>query len=500
MKSPHKILVTGATGYVGGRLVPYLLEKGYHVKAISRSLKKLEGRSWAKHHHVELCEVDVLDKDALCKAMEDCTAAYYLVHSMLPGEKKFRETDKDAAMVFRDASRTSPLKRIIYLGGLGANNEKLSEHLQSRQEVAHILSEGPVPTTLLRAALIIGSGSASFEILRYLVDRLPLMTAPRWINTLSQPIAIRNVIHYLLGCLEHDETNGKTYDIGGPDVLSYRKLMEIYAEEAHLRKRIIVPLPFLSPRLSSYWIHLVTPVPASIAKPLVEGLRNKVVCKNKDIEAIIPQHLLSCQDAISRALERTKTNTIMSHWTDAGKIPPFEWGYEGDPQWTGGTLLTDRRVIEIPVSSSKVWKVITKLGGKNGWYHGNWLWSVRGFIDRLFGGVGLKRGRRESEIILPGDAVDFWRAVQVDPSKKLVLVAEMKLPGQASLEFKLSSPGKDRCILTQTAKFKPKGLMGLLYWYSILPLHHYVFGGMQKKIAKLAVYGTAPKKAFSLYL
>lgn len=473
--------MTGATGYVGGRLIPALLERGFHVRAMGRSLQKLRSRPWSELPHLELVEGDVFDPASLKKAVSGCKSAYYLVHSMLPGQKDFKRADREAAQNMREAAAEANLDEIIYLSGLGEDDPDLSEHLKSRSEVAEVLRKGPVPVTVLRAAMIMGSGSASFEILRYLVDRLPVMITPKWLATPNQPIAIRNVIEYLVGCLEHVETRGETYDIGGAEVLTYRKLMRIYADEAGLPRRLVIPVPVLTPRLSSYWIHLVTPVPSSIARPLAEGLKNPVVCKDNRIKEIIPQKLLTPREAMRLALNLTQSGTIQTHWTDAGTMPPVEAVYAGDPGWSGGTVLRDHRERRTLASAESVWKIITAIGGNNGWYYATWLWRIRGFLDKLFGGVGLRRGRRSSTDLLLGDALDFWRVLRVKKNQHLVLLAEMKLPGRATLEFKVKQRG-DKTQVTQTASFKPRGLWGIVYWFMLLPFHFFIFNGMLRQI------------------
>jgi len=482
----QKILVLGATGYVGGRLLPRLLSGGYSVRATGRSLLKLKSRFWAGHKNVEIVEVDIHDRESLRAVLTGIEVAYYLVHSMNPQSADFEEADRNAANNMIAIARECGVKRIIYLGGLGEADSKLSKHLQSRQEVSVILKSGVVPVTVLRAAMIIGSGSASFEILRYLVDRLPIMITPRWVNTPNQPIAIRNVIEYLYGCLEKDATIGQTFDIGGKEVVSYLKLMRIYAEEAGLRKRLIIPVPVLTPRLSSLWIHLVTPVPSYIAQPLAEGLRNPVICKDHRIEGIIKQDLLDCREAIRRALMRIKFNYVETSWVDAGVIPQYSHVQPGDPQWAGGTILQDKRTVTVHAPAEKVWNVVARIGGEQGWYHGTWLWVLRGFIDRVVGGVGLRRGRRDAKRIAVGDALDFWRVRSVKENDHLSLAAEMKLPGSATLDFRIKSIDAKTCTLTQHASFAPHGLAGIAYWYILVPLHEYVFGGMIKKISGIA--------------
>jgi uncharacterized protein YbjT (DUF2867 family) len=481
------ILVTGATGYVGGRLIPKLLESGYRVRALGRSLAKLKGRPWGKHPLVELATGDVLDKASLLQAAQGCGAAFYLVHSMLADPKGYSATDRQAAHNMVEAAAAAGLDRIIYLGGLGsAQDPQLSEHLRSRQEVARILQSGPVPATFLRAAMILGSGSASFEILRYLVERLPVMITPRWVQNPVQPIAISNVLQYLQGCLEHDAVKGQTFDIGGPEVITYRYLFQVYAEEAHLPKRLIIPVPVLTPKLSAYWIHLGTPLPASIAQPLAEGLRNPVICQDNRIRELIPLDLLTCRQAIRLALERIKQQTVDTCWMDAGAIIPPEWSYCGDTSYAGGTILECSYRVLLQGSLPDIWQPIISIGGQTGYYFGNFLWQLRGWLDRLAGGIGFRGGRRHPSELRVGDALDFWRVLEVDPPHRLKLLAEMKLPGEAILEFNLLPRGDNQVELRQTARFLPKGLGGLLYWYSLYPLHQWVYGGMLQAIAQAA--------------
>jgi uncharacterized protein YbjT (DUF2867 family) len=482
MSSLGRIVVFGATGYIGARLVPKLLSAGYSVRAVSRSLVKLQGCHWADHKNVELMDADVLDPAALTAACSDCETAYYFVHSMNPQHKDFADADRRAAHNMVLAAEAAALKRIIYLGGLGEQSDDLSHHLRSRAEVAAILRSGGVPVTVLRAAMIIGSGSASFEILRYLVDRLPFMITPRWVRTESQPIAIRNVLTYLVECLKNEATAGRVFDIGGPEVVTYQQLMDIYAEEAGLHKRLVVPVPYFTPRLSSYWIHLITPVPAYIARPLADGLRNPAVCQDSRIERLIPQELIACRRAIRLAITSLQHQQVESHWTDAGAMPPAEWFNSQDAQWAGGTVYEDKRSLAVEATPYELWVPIVRLGGDTGWYYGNWLWRLRGIMDRLVGGVGLRRGRRHMTHLKPGDALDFWRVSAVEPGKRLLLVAEMKLPGKAILEFKIEPIGNGKINLVQTAKFLPAGLTGLLYWWLVTPLHNLVFGGMLRGI------------------
>jgi uncharacterized protein YbjT (DUF2867 family)/uncharacterized protein YndB with AHSA1/START domain len=479
------ILVTGATGYVGGRLIPRLLESGYRIRAMGRSETKLKSRPWGNHPMVEIAKGDALDLESLKKATAGCRAAYYLVHSMNPQQKNFEKADRKAAENMVASAAEAGLERIIYLGGLGdPDNPQMSKHLRSRFEVARILQSGIVPTTFLRAAMILGSGSASFEILRYLSERLPVMITPCWVNTPCQPIAIRNVLKYLQGCLESEETKGKTFDIGGPEVLTYRKLIEIYAEEAHLTKRLIIPLPYLTPKLSAYWIHWITPVPASIAVPLAEGLNIPVICKENRIRSIITQRLLTCSEAIRLALERIQQEAVETRWSDAGVVTLPEWTYCGDADYAGGTILECGYRILLQATAEEVWQPITQIGGIRGWYFGNSLWRLRGDLDRLLGGVGLRRGRRHPSQLYVGDALDFWRVLEVEPPRRLLLLAEMKLPGEALMEFRITPLEKNRTELQQLARFLPRGLVGILYWSVLYLFHKWIFGGMMRSIAK----------------
>jgi uncharacterized protein YbjT (DUF2867 family) len=485
-KRPEPILVVGATGYIGGRLVPRLLENGYRVRALARNPAKLRGRPWAKNPGLEIVRGDVSDPDSLMQASRGCWAAYYLVHSMHPDIDDFARTDRRAASNMVKAAESAGMERIIYLGGLGEEEESLSHHLHSRAEVAHSLRQGRVPVTVLRAAMIIGSGSASFEILRYLVEHLPVIVTPLWVHTPCQPIGVRNVLGYLTGCLECPQTVGQTYDIGQEEIVTYRQLMDLYAEEAGLGRRLIIPVPFLTPRLSALWIHLVTPVPPSLARPLAEGLRNRVVCRETRIRQLIPQDLFSCREAIRRALDRQRQQDVESSWSDGGIVPPAEWSIPGDPAWAGGTVYTDSRRLLLDATPEQVWPAIVRIGGKTGWYHANWLWALRGFLDQMVGGVGLLRGRRSGAELYPGDALDFWRVVAVERPHRLLLVAEMKLPGQAVLELAVEERPEGGSELRQTALFLPRGLAGLFYWWSVTPFHTLVFDGMLKGVAKAA--------------
>jgi len=478
------ILVTGATGYVGGRLAPKLLAEGYRIRVIARSVSKVRCRPWGTHPNLEVYRADVMDRESLIKAAQGCRAAFYLVHSMAPGKKDFADLDRIAAENMVIAAGKAHLERMIYLGGLGRETQDLSKHLRSRLETARILQSGPTPTTFLRAAMILGAGSASFEILRYLVDRLPVMITPRWVRTPCQPIAISNVLNYLMGCLESPHVLGQTLDIGGPDVLTYEDLMRIYAEEAGLARRWIIPVPVLTPRLSSYWLNLVTPVPMALAKPLAEGLRNAVVCEDFRIRQWIPQKLLSCREAIREALQRIRQAQVETCWADAGWTTPPEWIQCGDAPYAGGAIMECAYRMTIPVTPEKVWHAVQQVGGSQGWFFGDALWKVRGWIDRVAGGVGHVRGRRDPARLYVGDTVDYWRVLELVPQRRLLLLAEMKMPGEAVLDFRLAPLGSSETEVQVIARFHPRGLVGMAYWSVLTPFHKRIFRGLLEGLAK----------------
>lgn len=479
------IAVTGATGYVGGRLVPLLLEAGYRVRCIVREPRKLVERPWRSHPSVSVEQGDLSDVGTLAQQLEGCSAAYYLVHSMESSGKAYAERDSTLAINFARGAAEARVNRIIYLGGLGELGSGLSEHLTSRREVEHALASTGVPLTVFRAAMIIGSGSASFEILRYLVERLPIMVTPSWVKTESQPVAIVDVLHWLVRCLSVPESSGKTLEIGGPDALPYRELMRIMAEELGLPRRVIIPLPVLTPRLSSGWISLVTPVSYKIARPLAEGLRNRVVVTDETVQRLMPHEPLGVRDAIRKALEKVRTGAVETRWSVAGPVP-------GDPDWAGGTVFTDERSIVVRARAEEVFRAVCRIGGGHGWYAGDVLWQIRGWMDTLVGGPGLRRGRRNPEKVEFGETLDFWRVIEVERARSLSLLAEMKLPGTATLNFAIAPIGghSDTATLTMTARFRPKGFLGILYWYSVLPLHNIVFGGMLRGIKREAERAT----------
>lgn len=475
------VFVTGATGYIGGRLAPRLLERGYRVRCLARSAAKLRARPWAGHERVEIVEGDAGNQALLEKALRGCAASYYLVHSMDAAGHQYRERDLALAEAFGKAAARAGVPRILYLGGLGETGAGLSRHLSSRREVETALARGGVPVTTLRAAMIIGSGSASFEILRYLVERLPIMITPRWVSTESQPIAVRDVLHYLIAALETPATTGRTLDIGGPDVKSYASIMREMASALHLRRRLVIPVPVLTPRLSSLWIHLVTPLHASIARPLAEGLKNRVVCRSDEAKRLMPHECLTIRQAMDAALAKVHAGDVETAWSDAGVMP-------GDPSWAGGTEFVDRRETTTAALQPAVWSAVCALGGEHGYYAVDWLWRLRGLMDRLTGGPGLRRGRRSADKLRVGDALDFWRVTAIEPPRHLMLTAEMKLPGVATLSFDVSpaASGNAATHLVMTARFRPHGLLGIAYWYAVLPYHGIVFRGMLKGLVRAA--------------
>ena len=481
------VLVTGATGYVAGRLIPVLIHSGYRVRAMGRSIEKMACRPWAASPAVELVRGDVMDPKSLEEAVKGCKTIYYLVHSMISQKHEYRNADRTGAENMVKAAANQKADHIIYLGGLGdIDHKNISRHLISRNEVGRILQQGPVPATVLRAAMILGAGSASFEILRYLTEHLPVMITPRWVTMPTQPIAISNVITYLKGCMEHPEVRGETLDIGGPDVLTYKDLFLIYARQAGLKRPLILPVPFLYPKLSALWIHLVTPVPAEIARPLAEGLSLPTACTEDRITEIVPQELISCSEAISRALDRVRQEQVDTCWADAGLLEHPEWSFCGDSDYTGGTILECGYRAKIRGTSGDVWAAVKRIGGRTGYYGADTLWRIRGVIDVFAGGVGLSRGRRSKDEIRVGDALDFWRVLEAVPPEKLLLLAEMKTPGQALLEIRIHAVDSNSCELVLLSRFLPRGLPGLIYWYTLYPFHQFVFTSMCKGIAAVA--------------
>ncbi|MFO7708889.1 MAG: DUF2867 domain-containing protein [Desulfobacterales bacterium] len=483
----ESILVAGATGYVANRLIPALLEKGCRVRAMARSVEKLAERPWWGHALLEPAAGDVLDIESLQAACGGCEVVYYLVHSMIAQKGKFVEADRAAARNMVKAAAAAGVKRIIYLGGLAeARHGKLSKHLSSRIEVAEILQSGPVPATDLRAPMILGSGSASFEILRYLVEHLPAMTTPRWVRSLNQPIAIRNVVAYLVGCLDHPETTGQTYDIGGPDILTYEQLLQIYAKEAGLRKRVIIPVPVLTPTLSALWINLISPVPTAIALPLTGGLTSDAVCRDSRIRDIIPQDLLTCREAIRIALQRLRQQLRGQAPPLAASPMPPEWPHPGDADYAGGTTFHYACGLTVAAAPEEVWRPVSRIGGKGGYYSCDALWRLRGVVDRLAGGRGLGPRRALGELPAEGGQFDFWRVLEIEPPRRLLLLSEMKAPGDALLELEITPAGDTSSEIRLRSTFIPRGLAGLAYWHAFYPAHVHVFRRLLTGLARAA--------------
>jgi uncharacterized protein YbjT (DUF2867 family) len=479
-------LVTGATGYIGGRLVPELLAAGFDVRVMARSPRNLADRQW--RHRVEIVRGDATDPDSLARALRGVDVAYYLIHSLGTGSG-FETLDRTQAQNFAAAARRCQVGRVVYLGGLYPQGERLSPHLQSRREVGQILLSSGVSTTVLRAAVIIGSGSASFEMLRYLTERLPVMVTPRWVDTRIQPIAVRDVLHYLVGSASMPAGVTRGFDIGGPDVLTYRQMMASYARTAGLKPRRIAKLPLLTPSLSSHWVGLVTPVPNSIARPLVESLINEVICKEHDIEAHVPNPkggLTGFRPAVELALQRVQDRQVTTSWSSATTAGAPSDPLPSDPDWSGGSLYVDERERLVNAPPERLWSVIEGIGGTHGWYSWRLGWWVRGLLDRILGGPGLRRGRRDPFDLSVGDALDWWRVEDVEDNHLLRLRAEMRLPGLAWLELIIGTDERGRTLFRQRAIFHPRGLAGHLYWAMVYPFHGLVFGGMQRNIARAA--------------
>ncbi len=479
----RNILVTGVTGYVGGRLVPRLLEAGYNVRVMVRgNARRLNSRPW--HKQVEIVVGDVLAPESLVNAMDNIDAAYYLIHSM-SGNDEFKQRDIQAAQNFARAAANANVKNIIYLGGLGNPDSNLSEHLRSRQETGDALRQFDVPVTEFRAGMVVGSGSLSFEMMRNLAERLPVMIAPRWVFTNTQPIAIRDVLNYLLAALDTPASHGRILEIGGADVLTYAQMMVRYAKIRGLQRKVI-PVPVLTPRLSSYWVHWMTPVPASVASPLIAGLRNELVVRDNTAKEIFPEiDPLDFDTAVNLALTRMHEGDIETLWSDAiassqGDVKPVHLTQEQ------GMLIERRRKV-VDADKTAVFRSFSGLGGERGWPPFNWLWRARGLLDRLVGGVGMRRGRRHPDELRQGEALDFWRVELVEPDHLLRLRAEMKLPGQGWLQFEANEQEDGRTELVQTAYFASKGLFGLLYWYGIYPLHGIIFSRMIDAVAQRAL-------------
>ena len=471
-----KILLTGTTGYIAQRLLPALLQNGHEVVCCLRDKNRFTNKY--DYQNITLIEVDFLRKETLQNIPADIEAAYYLIHSMSTESGDFEEMEEACAINFRQRMEETGVKQVIYLSGI-INEQHLSKHLSSRKNVEAILAGGPVALTTLRAGIIVGSGSASFEIIRDLVEKLPVMITPRWLKTRCQPIAIRNVVEFLSGVLGREETYNKSYDIGGPDILTYKQMLLNFARIRGLKRRIFV-VPVMTPRISSYWLYFVTATSFALAKNLVNSMKTEVVCRPNDLALQLGITLIGYNQAIKLAFDKIEQNQVVSSWKDAQTSRIFEKGMSPFIEVPKNGCFRDvqtRRLANPDSALHKIWRI----GGKTGWYYGNWLWGIRGFLDQLAGGVGMRRGRRSDHDIFAGETLDFWRVLLASrEEKRLLLYAEMKLPGEAWLEFKID----DENVLTQTATFRPLGVLGRLYWYSVLPFHGFIFRGMINNISR----------------
>lgn len=480
-----RVLVLGATGYIGGRLVPRLLRGGYVVRTLTRSGARIAALPWADD--VEVVEGDASDHEAMARAMDGVDIVYFLVHSMTSG-RKYGDLDRAIAVNVATLASTHGVRRIVYLGGLHPDGDKLSAHLASRKEVGDILLASGVPTVVLQAGVVIGSGSASFEMIRHLTEVLPYMPAPKWVRNFIQPIAVRDVVYYLLAAARVDPGINREFDIGGPDVMRYSAMMNGYAVEAGLPERRISALPFLTPGLASHWVGLVTPVPRRLARPLVESLLHSCVVKDDAIAAVIPpppDGLLGYRESVRLAIGRMEIDQVETSWSDARFNDAPSDPMPSDPEWAGRTVFKDARKRSTTADAATVWRVISQVGGATGWYSASLLWATRGLIDRLAGGVGLKRGRRTQAQLTVGDAIDVWRVEHIEPERLLRLRAEMRVPGSAWLELGVN-PTENGSEYWQRAVFFPRGLTGRLYWLSMLPFHGLIFSGMVNRIVAVA--------------
>ncbi|MEY4060398.1 MAG: hypothetical protein RIQ31_60 [Actinomycetota bacterium] len=481
---PALCLVTGATGYIGGRLIVELLAHGYRVRVLARNSSRLKNHPWI--NQVEVFEGDAQDEAALSAAMAGADVAYYLLHALM-AKDHFEDQERAMAELFGKVAKAASIKRLVYLGGIIAPTETMSPHLQARADTGEILRNCGVPTIELRAGVVIGSGSASFEMLRYLTERLPIMTVPKWVNVRIQPIAVRDVLRYLVGASALDKSVSGVFDIGGPEVFTYKEMMQQYAEAAGLRRRIIIPVPVLTPRLSSGWVGLVTPVPYTLAKRLVESLKNEVVASDDRIRSLIADPdggLTPFKRAVQLALTKIKDARVETRWTNASVPGTPSEPLPTDPNWAGGTLYKDVRIRHSPDTVEQVWQRVEAIGGENGYSTATWAWELRGLIDRIFGGVGLRRGRRDPHKLQVGDALDFWRVEELEENRLLRLRAEMKMPGLAWLEFGVEEEVETGgSIITQVAIYAPRGLLGHLYWWAVWPMHGLVFPSMVKNAA-----------------
>ncbi len=479
MINRQTILITGGTGYVGGRLIPLLLNRkeDLDLRLMARVPEYLRARV---NGDVDIVQGDVTKPETLAACLTGIDTAFYLIHSMGSGQD-FEDEDRLAARNFAEAAKANGVKRIIYLGGLGEQDGSLSKHLRSRHEVGDLLQESGAQVIEFRASIVIGSGSLSFELIRALVQKLPVMICPKWVSTAAQPIAIEDVLAYLTGALDLEAGESRVYEIGGPDQVSYGDLMREYARQRGL-KRLMIPVPFLSARLSSLWLGLVTPVYATIGRKLVESLKNPTVVNDNSALDAFPLRPMSLEAAIGRALSKEDQEFASTRWQDAVSSSQAPRRFGGEQF---GNRLVDCRTTYVDLPPERAFAPIQRIGGKTGWYYGNFLWRIRGFMDLLVGGPGLRRGRRHPVELNVGDTLDCWRVEKIDPPKMLRLHAEMRLPGRAWLEFVVTPSGKG-CEITQTAMFDPVGLFGLCYWYSIWPLHQFIFAGMLRRIAEAA--------------
>ncbi|AWB96811.1 DUF2867 domain-containing protein [Agromyces badenianii] len=475
------MLVTGATGYIGGRLVPRLLAAGHDVRVLVRRPERLRDVPWRRD--VDVVAGDLDDRASVDAAMEGIEVVYYLVHSM-GGRGDFESTELSIASNVADSARGHGVARIVYLGGLHPDGERLSRHLRSRAQVGEILLASGVPTIVLQAGVIIGSGSTSFEMIRHLTEVLPYMPAPRWVRSFIQPIAVRDVLHYLIQSAEAPHDVSRAFDIGGPDIFRYGQLMNGYAVEAGLPQRPIAALPVLTPWLAGQWVNLVTPIPRRLAVPIIESLQFDCVMREHDIDQVIPpppEGLLPYRDAVRLALERERAGEVETSWRNAEVAGAPSDPLPSDPEWAGHTVYVDERARRTSAPAPDLWRVIEGVGGENGWYSFPLAWALRGWLDKLSGGVGLRRGRRDPETLHVGDAVDFWRVEAIERGSFLRLRAEMRVPGRAWLEL-AAVPSGGGADYRQRAVFFPKGLSGRLYWWAILPFHGVIFAGMANRI------------------
>jgi len=472
-----KILLTGATGYIAGRLLPVLLSKGHQVVCCVRDSRRFDVNRYSSDS-LSVIEVNFLEKESLNAIPDDIDVAYYLIHSMSVSQGDFETLEELSAINFTERMSEIAVKQVIYLSGI-VNEAELSKHLHSRKHVEEIISSGTFPLTTLRAGIIVGSGSASFEIMRDLVEKLPVMIAPRWLQTLSQPISVRNVVEFLFGVILKADTYNRSFDIGGPDVLTYKQMLLKFAGVRGLNRSIFI-VPVMTPKLSSYWLYFVTSISYPLAQNLVDSMKVNVLCRKNNLAEQLGIQLLSYEDAIALAFDKIEQNQVVSSWSDALGSNILDTGIASHIQVPEFGCFKDKKQQKID-DAQQVIDNIWKIGGDTGWYYGNLLWNIRGFLDKLFGGVGLRRGRKNPVALSAGESLDFWRVLLANKhEKRLLLYAEMKLPGEAWLEFRIDNEN----ILHQTATFRPHGLAGRLYWYSVLPFHAFIFKGMIKNICK----------------